>query len=406
MDLEEILSEMQVLVEPNTPIRPTLSRTSTKPLHVSETGRSCNRNIPLETPEKRVALELRAEGENCLPASQHGHVDRSGVPTHPISRFSSEITEEQFQPLWARGEPVVVHGLLDKFKIRWTPGYFIDNYGREQCHVVDCVTDKRSRLRIKEFFQEFGKADRGEGVLKLKDWPPHADFREKFRALYIDFMNALPIPNYTRRDGVLNLASHFAINAVAPDLGPKMYNAFKSSEGTSGQGSTRLHMDMADAVNVMMFAHDSDGKLPGAAAWDIFRASDSDKIRAYLRRHFDDRSADYADPIHSQLFYLDSSHRRQLYEEEKVYSWRIYQQPGEAVFIPAGCAHQVCNLADCIKVAIDFVSLENIDRCEKLTAEFRDENITETWKEDVLQLRTMMMYAWRSASQLRENWNL
>lgn len=64
----------------------------------------------------------------------------------------------------------------------------------------------------------------------------------------------------------------------------------------------------------------------------------------------------------------------------------------------------MCNLADCIKVAIDFVSLENIDRCEKLTAEFRNENDTFTWKEDVLQLRTMMMYAWRSISQLRKAW--
>lgn len=29
------------------------------------------------------------------------------------------------------------------------------------------------------------------------------------------------------------------------------------------------------------------------------------------------------------------------------------------------CAHQVCNASDCIKIAIDFVSLENIERCWK-----------------------------------------
>ncbi|KAG8690806.1 hypothetical protein FRC08_010349, partial [Ceratobasidium sp. 394] len=109
-----------------------------------------------------------------------------------------------------------------------------------------------------------------------------------------------------------------------------MYNAFASNEAPGGQGSTRLHMDMADAVNIMMFATDSKDGLPGVAAWDIFQASDSDKIRAYLRRHFDNTSEQYRDPIHSQLFYLDSDHRRRLYEEEKVYSWRIYQRPGEA----------------------------------------------------------------------------
>jgi hypothetical protein len=71
------------------------------------------------------------------------------------------------------------------------------------------------------------------------------------------------------------------------------------------------------------------------------------------------------------------------------------------------CLHslQVCNLADCIKVATDFVSLESVDRCEMLTAEFRDENKNVTWKEDVLQLRTMMMYAWRSTCQLRMLWH-
>lgn len=100
-------------------------------------------------------------------------------------------------------------------------------------------------------------------------------------------------------------------------------------------------MDMADAVNIMMYSSDCADGSSGVAAWDIFRACDSDKIRSYLRRHFEHKSTEYRDPIHSQLFYLDSDHRRRLYEEEKVYSWRIYQKPGEAVFIPAGCAHQV-----------------------------------------------------------------
>lgn len=56
----------------------------------------------------------------------------------------------------------------------------------------------------------------------------------------------------------------------------------------------------------------------------------------------------------------------------------------------------MCNLADCIKVACDFVSPENIARCERLTNEFRDQNQTMVWKEDVLQLRTMMWFAWLS----------
>ncbi|KIK50826.1 hypothetical protein GYMLUDRAFT_142449, partial [Collybiopsis luxurians FD-317 M1] len=49
-------------------------------------------------------------------------------------------------------------------------------------------------------------------------------------------------------------------------------------------------------------------------------------------------------------------------------------RPGEAVFIPAGCAHQVCNLADCIKVAIDFISPENVPRCDQFTRGLRQLN--------------------------------
>jgi hypothetical protein len=60
--------------------------------------------------------------------------------------------------------------------------------------------------------------------------------------------------------------------------------------------------------------------------------------------------------------------------------------------------YQVCNLADCIKVACDFVSPENIQRCEALTKEFRDQNHAVVWKEDVLQLRSMMWFAWLSCS--------
>ena len=47
------------------------------------------------------------------------------------------------------------------------------------------------------------------------------------------------------------------------------------------------------------------------------------------------------DPIHSQQFYLDSALRQELYKDYGVQSHRIYLEPGEAVLVPAGCAHQV-----------------------------------------------------------------
>ena len=67
----------------------------------------------------------------------------------------------------------------------------------------------------------------------------------------------------------------------------------------------------------------------------------------------------------------------------------------------------MCNLADCIKVACDFVSPENVERCKVLTREFREQNEMKAWKEDVLQLHTMMWFAWvscvREEKRLRGN---
>lgn len=247
--------------------------------------------------------------------------------------------------------------------------------------------------------------------------------------------------------------------------GPKMYNAFASSQEAGSKGSTRLHMDMADALNVMMYATPCEDGTEGYAVWDIFRAEDSEKIRTFLRRKYgyqkadtkaagaegagpedDDDGSDSGsgsskkkpkttkaalkkgktkagpkvaatpvqiighDPIHGQQFYLDVELRRELFEKTGVKSMRVYQRPGDGVFIPAGCAHQVANMADCMKIAIDFVSPENIDRCEKLTKEFREQNQAKAWKEDVLQLRTMMWFAWQSCAAnekaLKENMDL
>jgi len=98
-------------------------------------------------------------------------------------------------------------------------------------------------------------------------------------------------------------------------------------------------MDMADAVNIMLYAAPRPDGGDGVAAWDIYQADDAQKIRNFLRKHFVEARG--IDPIHSQLFYLDSELRSKLHKEYGVVAHRIYQRPGDAVFIPAGCAHQV-----------------------------------------------------------------
>ncbi len=144
------------------------------------------------------------------------------IPYYPTVTFSdSTLTEEIFRNVWTDGHPLVVKGILEKFHIKWTPEYFIEKYGDHSCTIVDCVTEVKREVTVGWFFALFGKySERVDSrVWKLKDWPSSTDFKSAFPELYDDFARAVPIPSYCRRDGVLNIASHFPSNAVAPDLG-------------------------------------------------------------------------------------------------------------------------------------------------------------------------------------------
>lgn len=100
--------------------------------------------------------------------------------------------------------------------------------------------------------------------------------------------------------------------------------------------------------------------------------------------------------------------RKTLKERYGVRGWEVKQQPGEAIFIPAYTAHQVCNLANCIKVAADFVSPHSIERCIRLTEEFRLQNHEhrKPWREDLLQINQMLLYAFESTGRPLEDFKV
>ncbi|KDQ50644.1 hypothetical protein JAAARDRAFT_141671, partial [Jaapia argillacea MUCL 33604] len=101
----------------------------------------------------------------------------------------------------------------------------------------------------------------------------------------------------------------------------------------------------------------------------------------------------HGDPIHSHNIYLTPDLLHQMWETYLVRPFQIYQCLGDAIFIPAGCAHQVSNITSCIKIASNFVSPEGLNTTWSLTSEFQDENFGSQWKEDVVQLCNTCWYA-------------
>ncbi len=110
---------------------------------------------------------------------------------------------------------------------------------------------------------------------------------------------------------------------------------YSSTGDVDGVGSTKLHLDVSSAVNILV--HTSGEGLPGAR-WHIFLAADTAKLRAYLRAKSVCSAEE--DPIHAQGTYLTPSMLAEL-KQHGVRPFEVQQKLGDAIFIPAGCAHQV-----------------------------------------------------------------
>lgn len=66
---------------------------------------------------------------------------------------SSSGSAPSFSLLWTIGVPIMVKDVLPRFKLTWTPEYFIQQYGDQSCLVIECQTDTNKRISVRQFFE-------------------------------------------------------------------------------------------------------------------------------------------------------------------------------------------------------------------------------------------------------------
>lgn len=401
---------------------------------------------------ERVRVMTLTESRQRFPLVAHSWLcdgkllllEDGGASTPSSTSFSSSAAvdreqqqrERLFRDQWRCGQPVLCSGVGGRLQRQdlWTVDAFQSQFGHLRHDLINCTTGNVVPGQLmRDFWLGFGRLahrlrdDSGQPmILKLKDWPPGEDFSDLMPERFADLMRALPMPEYTRRDGRLNLASCLPDAFVPPDLGPKMYIAYGCAHRPD-RASTNLHLDVSDAVNIIVHVSIPEDEHPGGgdggdtaalaaidqagcdpltkrrarenrpgALWHIYRAADADRIRDLLNRvalERGDRLEARHDPIHDQSWYLDGPLRQRLYAEYGVEGFPIVQCSGDALFVPAGAPHQVRNLHSCIKVAEDFVSPENVGHCFDLTQEFRSLSDTHTNHEDKLQIKNIVYHA-------------
>ncbi|KAA6427483.1 MAG: hypothetical protein FRX49_02146 [Trebouxia sp. A1-2] len=380
-------------------------------------------------PDSEKLLTADRQGSAAAQASNYLWTPNAAdCAVHSDARpDTTRIFQQQFCQV---GKPVLVRGIRPGFL--WDPDTLqratLDLKGMYGARPVKSarrkqkaaprpltVVDQRNSddyaMKQSEFFKAFragGDLVKGSSeplMLKVKDYPPDAAFAEQMPRHWQDFMQCLPFPEYAHPGGSLNVANYLSQDLVKPDLGPKSYIATgRPKEHDEGDSVTKLHVDLSDAINVLVHMEGNTtavrtGNTPAdskadptyggaGAVWDIFQRQDVPQLQAYLMAHCSQfrhagrpvKHSDIKHAIHSQAFFLSSKHLQQLKKEYGVQPWHFEQHCGEGVFIPAGCPHQVRNLASCVKVAVDFVLPESLDQAFKFAEEFCTMGKQEAWE--------------------------
>lgn len=376
-------------------------------------------------PEDREVLRMElSETMSQFPEVPHRWLCDGTVLNleQPINRHNLGL----FKLVWKRAQPVIVSGLTDQLDHRlWQAS----NLAGIQDHTYDPSTPETSAIShgqsIKKFFEGFDLiskrpvSDSGEPMtLKFREnWPSQEDhFAELLPDNFKNLMQALPISDYTAREGRLNLAARLPDCFVRLDLGPRMWGGYSKA-------TFNLQYNVADAIHVMVargevrdlkgdlaevleltgcdpesskIAQENPGKV--GAIWHVFHHSQADKIKEFVMKNSKTESRKKPkDPLWVGHMYLKERLLEKLETETGIKPWSFVQSLGEAVMIPTGAPYQVKVLNSSLFCQSEFVSPEQMRQVMKLS--FTD--VGQQF-DDRLQVKNVIFHSCKDALSILE----
>ncbi|KAF9211262.1 hypothetical protein BGZ59_008317 [Podila verticillata] len=312
----------------------------------------------------KMAVKAAQKSQKLESGAKSGSGSQGASMPAPL-RVSKDISQEEFQKHWAKGEVLVFTDLQLKRGSAWSPRD-LKKQSETSVTVYDAVertvtVETMAKLSGRGFMGRRPKATR-----IVEAWP-EKPLEEVAPKLYADLMQTLPVPMYTMPTGAFNLSkylpSDWLVNGPLVN-GPKLYIGEGSTD--KNVGSVRLSCEKSDALYACVYAERQEGAIAKddeAVVWDIFQAEDRKKVERFLRKAQGKKAAlpkRCVDPYQDIVPYLKSEVLSRLHKATGVKPIRVALNVGEAIMIPAGCLRQAQYVQNAVTVAVDFVSPERL----------------------------------------------
>ncbi|KAJ2249210.1 hypothetical protein GGI13_004367 [Coemansia sp. RSA 455] len=264
---------------------------------------------------------------------------------------------------------------------------------------------KRARTRANEMTIQ-ARSAKGKEAAVTATSPSSEEHHLPFEQLLNSAAALIPFKEYVAHDGQLDLVNRLPAQYTRPDFEPELHFMY----GTQNDGSREnMRCETADFVHLMLYAGieelalqppSSKQKASTAASrkkssakaatrgkkaagvksrqtragkaiepvrrvteWDIYPASALDILCEYLGVDEQEASgSSKRNVLYKQSIFMDDNGCSEVFETygNDAQCYRVYQQPGDAVFLPLGCMFQRRSYANTISVQSRFISPEHI----------------------------------------------